>query len=153
MRLGHSRRGTRRRPDINEAHRKIARELAIHRETVGRYARVLLDQRGSKPATVTPGSLLPDASSKPAKVTPGSATSGDPKPATVTTGSPRARSLCEPFRQTVIDKLELGLSAQRIHQDLTTETDFSGSYERVKRFVRRLSGSTPLSTLPLWRGV
>ena len=41
-------------------------------------------------------------------------------------------------------KLETGLSAQRIWQDLTQEQGFAGSYESVKRLVRRLRGSGAL---------
>ena len=37
-------------------HRRIARELGVNRETVGRYAR-LRREVGSKPANPTPGSL------------------------------------------------------------------------------------------------
>ena len=37
-----------------------------------------------------------------------------------------------------------GLSAQRIYQDLVTELRFTGSYESVKSFVRRLGAVTPL---------
>jgi len=36
------------------------------------------------------------------------------------------------------------LSAQRIYQDLVTELRFTGSYESVKSFVRRLGAVTPL---------
>ena len=63
------------------------------------------------------------------------------KPARVPTGSV---SQCEPFRQVILDKLELGLSAQRIHQDLLVEHGFAGSYYSVRRFVRRLGQSQPL---------
>ena len=42
------------------SYRKIARELAIHRETVGRYARELADGGASKPAKVTAGSGAED---------------------------------------------------------------------------------------------
>ena len=38
----------------------------------------------------------------------------------------------------------MGLSAQRIYQDLVTELQFTGSYESVKRYVRRLGAVTPL---------
>jgi hypothetical protein len=34
--------------------------------------------------------------------------------------------------------MEAGLSAQRIYQDLVEENGFLGSYQSVKRFVRRL---------------
>ncbi len=113
------------------AHRKIARELGLHRGTVGGYARRWQEESESKPAKVTPGSgeaavwskparVTPGSDPKPAKVTPGS----DPKPAKVTPGSPGGQSLCEPYSETIIEKLEIGLSAQRIYQNLTIETDF-----------------------------
>lgn len=44
---------------------------------------------------------------------------------------------CEPWRAFIQAKLALGLSAQRIHQDLTAEQDFTGSDYRVRRFVRQ----------------
>ena len=119
------------------SYRKIARELGIHRETVARYASPG-DPAGSKPAKVTPGSA-PD--SKPAKVTPGSEGVAKPKPAKVTPGS---RSQCEPFRDTIMAKLEAGLSAQRIYQDLHGEEGFDASYQSVKRFVRCVTSKHPL---------
>ena len=124
------------------SHRKVSRELGINRETVGRYARVFAAESGSKPAIVTAGSVDSDVKSKPAKVTTGSALSERSKPAKVTAGS---RSLCDPHYDTIIERLEQGLSAQRIYQDLKLETDFVGGYNSVKRFVRRLKRKTPLS--------
>lgn len=104
------------------SHRRIARELGIHRETVSRYVR--LSSEESKPAKVTAGS--------------------DPKPAKVTPGSEGARSLCEPYRAKILEKCDEGLSAQRIWQDLRDEHDFTGSYQSTKRFVRRLRQASPL---------
>jgi transposase len=50
-------------------------------------------------------------------------------------------SACEPFR----DAIELGLSRGRnavaIWQDLVSESGFSGGYQTVKRFVRKLRGT------------
>jgi transposase len=43
---------------------------------------------------------------------------------------------------------DLGLSAQRIYQDLTSEHNFSGSYYSVRRFVHRLE---PTRELPFRR--
>ena len=40
-------------------------------------------------------------------------------------------------------KVEVGLSAQRIYQDLVEEDGFSDSYESVKRFVRKLRTTRP----------
>ncbi len=54
-------------------------------------------------------------------------------------------SQCEPFRELIVAKLGQQLSAQRIWQDLTTDPGFTGgSYDSVKRFVRRLGATTPL---------
>jgi transposase len=47
------------------------------------------------------------------------------------------RSACEPYRQVILEKLELGLSAQRIYQDLVSE-GFSHEYHSVRRFVAKL---------------
>ena len=63
---------------------------------------------------------------------------GSLKPAIVPAGSEGRTSQCEPFRQVIQDKLQAGLSAQRIWQDLQAEHDFCGAYDSVKRFVRRL---------------
>jgi transposase len=50
------------------------------------------------------------------------------------------RSLCEPYREAILAKLDQGLSAQRIWQDLIAEHGFSAAYDSVKRFVRSLGG-------------
>ena len=99
--------------------RRIARELDLHRETVGRELRI----------------------SKPAKVATGSAAEAEAKPAKVATGS---RSLCEPHREIITAGLVQGLSAIRIHQDLVADHAFSGRYNTVKRFVHALSEAAPL---------
>ncbi len=48
---------------------------------------------------------------------------------------------CEPFRPIILFKLEQGLTAQRIYQDLVAEHGFAGSYYSVRRFVRPLKTS------------
>lgn len=98
------------------SHRRISRELGVHRETVARYDL----RRGSKPAISTPGS----GSSPPARC--------------------GRRSHCESVAGLIHSKLDQGLGALRIYQDLRVETDFTGSYSSVKRFVRRLGQTTPL---------
>jgi transposase len=127
------------------SNREIARELGIHRETVGRYIRLAGQEAwGGVPAGTV--------QSKPAKVPPGPAS---PKPceggSTVPPGGSQAvgeahfgRSACEPLREVILAKLEQGLSGQRIWQDLVGEDGFAGSYDSVKRFVRRLGKATPL---------
>lgn len=113
--------------------RRIARELGVYRGTVRKY----LLAADSKPATeVTPGSGSP-VDPKPANVTPGSE---GPKPAKVTAGS--GRSSCEPWRERIEAAALRGLSAKRVHQDMVAEVGFTGSYQSVKRFVRRLAAIT-----------
>src|SRR5437762_1219876 len=115
--------------------RRIARELGIHRGTVGKYVQELRP----KPANVTPG--------KSADLSPSRALSAvlDPsKPATqVTPGFLRSKSRCEGHRETILAKLELGLSARRIYQDLRGEHGFQDSYQSVKRYVRKLGALHP----------
>ena len=65
---------------------------------------------------------------------------GDPVPP-AKRGRP---SECEPFQSLILEKLQQELSAQRIYQDLTVEHGFTGSYDSVKRFVRRLGHSREL---------
>ena len=77
---------------------------------------------------------------KPAISTAGS----DSKPAISTAGSAGRSSLCSPYRERIEEKLEAGLSAQRIYQDLKGDHEFGGSYESVKRFVRAVGRETPL---------
>ena len=60
------------------------------------------------------------------------------KLANPTPGSSGPPSKCEPFREKIIEMLEVGLSAQRIWQDLTYEHGLEASYCSVNRFVRRL---------------
>lgn len=47
-------------------------------------------------------------------------------------------SLCENWVKEITAALEQGLSAKRIHQDLVRERRFAGSYQSVKRYVRKL---------------
>ena len=119
--------------DQGWSQRRIARELGVHRDTVARYLKEYAkssdsahEPDDSKPAKAPPGSKSLQEDSKPAKAPPGS------------------RSICQPFQETIEAKLEQGLSAQRIYQDLVSEHAFSGKYHSVRRFVAKLIQTTPL---------
>lgn len=106
--------------------RKIARELGIHRSTVARHL-------GSKPAKVPTGSEVGSEPPTEALAQP------ENRPA-----EPRSRSECEPYRAVIEGKLQQGLSAQRIYQDLQVECNDPPGYDSVKRYVRALRASSPL---------
>jgi hypothetical protein len=69
---------------------------------------------------------------------------GEAEPAISTASSGVGRkSQCEPLAEVIKAKPELGLSAQRIYQDLVDENGFTDSYQSVKRFVRKLREAQP----------
>jgi len=143
--------------------RRIAKELGISRKAVARHIR--LGQQtskvarapigndgvlaGAKEATPEGGAHDPGLAdqedgaeaSKVARAPIGSADLG-------ATGSDGVRrhqaSLCAPWREVVISKLQAGLTAQRIYQDLVSDHGFTGKYPSVRRFVRRLDQGQPL---------
>jgi transposase len=135
--------------------RRIARELDINRETVARYLKQV--SLAPKPANAPSGSDTLESPSKPANAPPGSdnletkAIPGDLVPASVPVSSGPGtgrKSECERWRDVILSKCDLGLSAQRIYQDLVTEHNFTGSYFSVRRFVHRLE---PTQELPFRR--
>lgn len=101
------------------SHREIARLLGVHRETVGKY--IEAQNRPNAP----PGPELVSQSGPPP----------------TTTGPP---SECQSFRELILAKLDQGLSAKRIHQDLCGQPGFSASYYSVRRFVGRLKRKSEL---------
>lgn len=107
--------------------RSISRELKVHRRTVRRYVEELLAEE-SKGTNPPPGDLSGEAR----KCT-------KPAPRDLT-GPP---SSCLPWRKNIEDALEQGLSVQRVYQDLCGHHGFTGSYDAVKRFVRRLREKEP----------
>jgi transposase len=131
--------------------RRIEQETGVRRETAGAYLK-------AAGIAVNPPGWRRRSSSKPAIQV---ATDSDgPKPANgvgVTTdfirpfsqktpiplpASSRAESVCEPFRETIEVGLSRGRNAMAIWQDLVNDHGFTGAYNTVKRFVRKLRGST-----------
>lgn len=101
--------------------RRIALELGVNRRTVRRY--------GAKcTAEVTAGKVTEDSNCT-REVTTGKAV--------------ESRSRCERYRAEILVKLEAGLSAQRIYQDIRSELGYDGGYESVKRYVAALKAREP----------
>src|SRR5437899_2773418 len=132
-------------------YRRIARELGIHRDTVAGLAGkskpakaplgadplgqavATLDAQATEALSVVSSSSASCLHSSQEKgQVDGSAAGGD------------SRSACEPFRSVILSKLELGLSGQRIYQDLISDHAFPGSYYSVRRFVQHLGQTREL---------
>ncbi len=123
------------------SHRRIAQELGVNRRTVKRYTRApeakctisIPGSEGDGPAKCTISTLgLAEAEEL----------------ARRGRGGAGRRSDCEPLAQVIAGKLELGLSAQRIYQDLVGENGFAGSYQSVKRYVAVSKAKDPKR---IWR--
>lgn len=151
------------------SHRRIGRELSIHRETVGRCVALAAKLASNSPAGSGAGNR--DANSKPANNPPAGLEAGNSEApvgtfpagevsgavasglgevptASIATGveaqRPGPMSACEPYRSIIEAKLAQGLTAQRIYQDLVAESGFVHSYDSIKRFSRRISGNRGL---------
>jgi transposase len=104
--------------------RQVAQLLGIHRETVGKYFDRLQNQPNAPPGSED--------------------LAAEPNPNPPPTAAPGPASACEPFRDLIGAKLQQGLTAQRIYQDLVTEHGFAAKYHSVRRFVARLLQRTDL---------
>lgn len=122
------------------SHRRIARELGVNRRTVVRYALEL----GAKCTISTLGSAEIGTEPKCTISTPGS----EAGRGVATKANAGRKSACQPFAATISEKVELGLTARRIYQDLVLEHGFADKYQCVKRFVRRLKATQPAR---VWR--
>lgn len=97
-------------------------------------------------------SLDDRSSSKPCEANPTEGKGGESAVSVTTQGGEEnsvsstqpSRSACGPWRTIIEEKLDQGLTAQRIHQDLVADHGFTGKYPSVRRFVARLQASRPL---------
>jgi transposase len=97
----------------------------------------------SKPAKAPIGSEPVSGNLVQADSSPHPATENEPSMAGISSEKECCRSACEPYRQVILEKLEQGLSGQRIYQDLRAE-GFGHEYHSVRRFVAKLRGKRPL---------
>jgi transposase len=128
--------------ELGWSYRRIEAETGVRRETVSRYDRMRRANAaktfpGSDPSPPAESPDLPGvAHSNAAKTFAGS----DSKPAKTFPGStPRPRFTAAVYRTAIAEKLDAGLSLQRIWQDLVEEYGYGASYESVKRFVRTIA--------------
>ena len=133
--------------------RRIARELQIDRLTVRKYLRAA----SNSPPVPLPATAQVDSGQNHPLSTPGSERPSDQNHPLSTLGNlevtavvervfaePSGRpSKCQTYAEQIGAKVHLGLTAQRIYQDLVIEVGFQGSYQAVKRFVRRLKETSP----------
>lgn len=127
--------------------RRIQAETGVHRDTVRRYlteAGVTIrgERRRRLPAEAKPASQV--------TADPGS----DPKPASqvfpdsdarIEVLTSAAKSACEPHRDFIAAALDQGRNGKSIWQELVDRYSFTGHYESVKRFVRRLRPSSAVA--------
>lgn len=116
--------------------RRIAAELGVDRETVSRHIALARES----------GALAADGISNPANAPIDPARESAPSnPANLSIGSsPGSPSRCQSWRELIEAKRDQGLTARRIHQDLTTEHGAEVSYDSVRRFLRKLGWTRPL---------
>lgn len=124
------------------SYRRIEAETGVRRETVGRYDR----ERSANAAKTFPGSdasppppdaaIPPSEDSKAAKTFAGS----DPNAAKTFPGFvARPRFAAAEYRDAIAEKLDAGLTLQRVWQDLVEEFGYGASYESVKRYARTIA--------------
>jgi transposase len=127
--------------------RRIARELKVSRNTVRNYVRTL---EPSDPGSITEQILRsPTLSSAGSGVqtdplsTPGTAGEKIQTDPLSTAGKTGRKSLCIVHADLILKKVEEGLTAQRIYQDLRLESAFAASYQSVKRYVHKVRRTDP----------
>jgi transposase len=108
--------------------RRIARELGINRRTVGKY----IASKASNCTISTAGAGIDSKEVTNSKCT------------ISTTGAPGRKSSCLKYHNYIEERIKKELTAQRIYQDLICEKSFPGSYESVKRYVRKISDTCVL---------
>jgi transposase len=120
-----------RRLRLGEPERRIARDLALSRNTVAGY------RRWAERQGLLEGAL-PDPAQLAALLTPPEG----PR-------APQAQSLVAPYRAQVLAWREQDVEGQAIYQLLVEQHGFTGSYSAVKRFLRRLEPPGPRATVRL----
>src|SRR5213592_2635990 len=128
--------------------RRIEQATGVRRETAGAYlkaAGIAVRPPGGwgRRAPAKPANeVITDSQSKPANevITDFIRRISEKQPIQLPPPNPSA-SACEPFRDTIELGLSRGRNAMAIWQDMVTDYGFTGGYQTVQRFVRKLRGS------------
>lgn len=112
--------------------RRIARELQVSRNTVRNYVRTF--------EPPDPAPIVEQILGSPTHSPSSSRIQTDPLS---TAGKTGRSSLCFVHADLIVKKVEVGLTAQRIYQDLCLEHAFAGSYQSVKRYVYKVRRTDP----------
>jgi len=139
--------------------RRIEESTGVRRETASAYlkaAGIAVRPKGGRhgdwpPKPATTEGVSTDfgrgkpatAESKPATTEGVSADSGRPQWPPSPSRAP-ASSACEPHRDMIAAAVTVGRNAVAIWQDLVEDHGFHSGYASVKRFVKKLRGSTPV---------
>ena len=120
--------------------RQIARTLDINRKSVDRHLASLEPKGASGPEAPFGKAPTGFEVSKGAKALTGSdaPVSELQAPKEESPTAVHSRSQCARYREQIIAKIEQGLTAQRIYQDLVSDYGFTAKYHSVRRFVGTL---------------
>ena len=129
--------------------RRIEQATGVRRETAGAYLKAAAiavrapGGWGRRSPTTPAGELIGESSeAKPANEVTTDPGGKSPEKQELQPSSPQpSASACQPYRETIELGLSRGRNAMAIWQDLVSQYGFSGGYQTVKRFVRKLSGS------------
>ena len=125
--------------------RRIEKATGVRRETAGAYlkaAGIAVGGPGRRSSAKPAIRVATDSESEPANesITDFVRVHAETQP--IQLPSPKlSTSDCEPFREAIELGLRRGRNAMGIWQDIVTDHGFSGGYNTVKRFVRKLRGS------------
>ena len=128
-RLGmHKSQGIKALGEAGRSEREIAQVMGVSRGAVRRHLGREESNRTKAPTGEAPtGSVEANGTKAP------TGSSLDSK-----SGIDKSRSRCEGLQDQILEKLDRGLTAIRIHQDLRAEHGFTGAYSSVRRYVRQL---------------
>ena len=115
--------------------RRIEQATGVRRETAGAYL------RAAGIAVRPPGGWGKRAPSKPANGVTTDSGGLDLSNLDLPAPEPPSASASAPYREIIELSLGRGRNAMAIWQDLVSDQGFSGSYQSMKRFVRKLRGS------------